>query len=208
MAIGLNSIYRVKWFQQVSGQNVVNIQHYFVDAATAGLPPAEDIAFFWWNAWDSKILPHQSSSLSLQRVEVDEVNGVTFAQYVPGTPTVGGIVSVPVSPFAAVGIRQNRHDRTTRNGYKRIGGVPTSQNTGGVLQGSYVTAFQTDAPYLFDDPQTITDQNTGTLSIHSVPIIWGGNDPLYPLGRMGFIDGLTVNPNLTTQNSRKIGHGD
>src|SRR5574338_285566 len=205
MAIGVNSIYRVKWFQKVSGQNVVNIGHYLVDAATASLPPAADIAEFWATAWITKILPHQSSSLTFERVEVDEVNGVTFAQFVPVTPIAGGIVSVPVSPFAAVGIRQNRHARTTSNGYKRVGGVPTSQNTAGVLQGSYVTAFQTDAPYLFDDPHTITDTGAGTTSIHSVPIIWGGNDPAYPLGRFGFVDGLTVATNLTTQNSRKVG---
>lgn len=208
MAIGAGSIVRVKWFQTLQSQNVVNIQYYSIDDASPGVPTASDLARRYYDLWDGWILPHQSSDLSLQRCEIDEVNGVTFAQYVPSTPPVGGIVSTVVSPFAAVGIRQNRHDRTTRNGYKRIGGVPTSQNTGGQLAASYVTSWQNDAPKVFDDPQTLTDYATESLYVHSVPIIWGGNSPAYPLGRIGYIDGLTINPKLTTQNSRKIGHGD
>lgn len=204
MALTVDSILEHKMFANFAGQQVLNVTHYRVLALSAGVTTLSGFAQPLGVDFSDAFTPYQSSALTYIRSELLEVNGVdidTFA-YAPG---VTGLVSGDYLPvYNAYGIRLNRTNRLTRNGQKRIAGVPEANSANGALPSAIQTALATEADALFAGDRVIVDPVDEDRSMFLRAIIWGGNDPAYPLGRFQFISGVTVNNLITTQNTRKI----
>lgn len=105
-------------------------------------------------------------------------------------------------PYVAYGIRLNRGNKTTRNGYKRIAGVPESAQDAGDLNQVTITALETLANDLFvgDVEITLPDDRTFTF----VPIIVGRNVAgQLDLTRTQNVQSATVKTKTTSQVTRK-----
>jgi hypothetical protein len=113
-----------------------------------------------------------------------------------------GIISGdPYPPFVAMEFKYNRLTRVSRNGYKRYAGVPESASTDGVNPTSaYATLCQ-------DLADVLSANLVGALTQY-VPVIFRKTSAAHePLAGTGFaVDTVSVRT-LTSQISRKIGHG-
>ena len=106
-------------------------------------------------------------------------------------------------PFMAVGIKQTVATRTTRPGQKRLPGSVEGDGGAGVWTSAYVTLVAAVAPKF------------ATPIILGAPVATGVLEPvvtrLSPDGTTVLasqpVAGYVINPNQTTQNSRKVGRG-
>lgn len=141
------------------------------------------------------------------RLEVDNLsNGLEFASLDINAPGTGaGTETSP--PFVAVSIRLSRATKITRNGYKRYAGIDEAQYTDGVLNAPVVTSWQTNVADLISAPFGFT---SGTqYSFGFEPVIIGRDTATgnYDLNRVNEVASGVVQPNVTTQNTRKYGRG-
>lgn len=208
MALGPNSILQYKHFQSFRGQQFLNVQYYVVlDMALVG-DDLSDYAQPMFDWWAGEFSPQQVSGLTHVRGELYEVNGLDFGIYSPPAPIPGAVPSDGYPPYTAVKVQQVRASRATRHGWKRIGGIPENAAVNGTLTTPALDFWQAAAETLFLGNETLeSSEFPGTRDITVQPIIWGGNDPAYPLGRYSAIEDVVVSPELTTQNTRKIGRG-
>jgi len=106
-----------------------------------------------------------------------------------------------------------RGDRTTRNGSKRFAGIGEISVANGVMSPALVGSWEAVGRELFlGELGVITvqmedDEGTPLGENYLEPIIWGGNSPSFPLGRFQRVIGIRVNPNISSQNTRKRGRG-
>lgn len=112
--------------------DVLNVYYFKILATT--IPNAlsnliEDIGNAWFTTYLADITPLQSSSIAHTRLQVDNMMDFAedFAVYVPETALVGEAISPFSSATSAWSFQLVRQFRTTRNGSKRICGVPESQ---------------------------------------------------------------------------------
>ena len=153
------------------------------------------------------VTPLQVPDLVHTRLEVDNLtNGLEFAAVdisVPGTSTP----TDPSPPMVAVSIRMTRATKITRNGYKRYAGLHEGQYSEGVLNAGALTPWQANVANLIGAPFGYT---SGTIySFGFEPVIIGRDTATgaYDLSRVNEVTGAVVQPNVTTQNTRKYGRG-
>lgn len=208
MPIGVSSIIQARLFQRVDNQVVLNVQHYMIEAMEVLSDDLSDYAEPMFTFWESTISPLQSVALTWERCELYEVNGLDFGIYAAPTPVPGEIGGNVNASFVAVSVQQVRASRATRHGWKRFSGVPETSTTGNILIPAMQAAWAAAAEDLFGGAFTLeSSEFPETRSITFVPIIWGGNDPGYPLGRYSYIEDVVVKQNITTQNTRKRNRG-
>jgi len=207
MAIGPDSIIQLKFFQELLGQQVLNVQYYVVVSETGAVTSLSGFAEAAYNLYTTTLDDLQSNQLIYRRVELYEVNGIEFDIYTPDVAETGNVGGEIMSSFNAISIRQVRNSRATRHGYKRLAGVSETIVANGQLTPTAFEAANIAGDILFHEPQTWVSVNEPTRSILVLPIIWGGNDPAYPLGRFSTVDAIVVNPWVSTQNTRKVGRG-
>lgn len=208
MPIDVGSIIQYKHFQSYRGQQTLNVQHYVITAMESPADDLSDYTEVFFQTYSDAMRPQQVSGLTHVRGELYEVNGLDFGIYVPPTPEAGTVASDGMGTFVAVKIQQVRASRATRHGWKRVSGVPETSASNGQLIPANLTAWQGIADLLWLGTKTYESPVfPETRSISFQPIIWGGNDPDFPLGRYSTIEDVAVSPELTTQNTRKIGRG-
>lgn len=192
----------------MEGSEILNVQHYIITAMETIADDLSDYAEPMFNLWANTVSIMQHSSLTWQRCELYEVNGLDFGIYAAPTPVPGGQTGDVLPSFVSVKVQQVRQSRLTRHGWKRFSGIPEAGANGDTLAPTYRGNWQTVMETLF--PTTFTLDSVefpGTRSITFQPIIWGGNDPAYPAGRYSAIANVVVSNILTTQNTRKRGRG-
>lgn len=150
------------------------------------------------------------NALTFDRVEVDNVsNGLDF--FIEPSGALGGNLEAAVPNFVALKITQNRVDKTTRNGSKRLSGLPDTavSNNLHTLSAGLVAAVEAfyGTPMLIGDMTTVNDAELQ-------PVIVGRT--LNPttlqyeldLSRIGEVSSATVGARVTSQVSRKVGVGE
>lgn len=208
MAIGVSSIIQARLFQRMEGSEILNVQHYIITAMETLADDLADYAEPMFNLWENTVSGLQHSSITWERCELYEVNGLDFGIYAAPTPIPGALSGEVLPSFVAVKVQQVRQTRRTRHGWKRFAGIPEANVNGDTLTPTYRQNFQNAMNALF--PTTITLDSVEfpeTRSITFQPIIWGGNDPEYFEGRYSAIANVVVSNIVTTQNTRKRGRG-
>lgn len=207
MPVGLDSILQWKFFQSMDSQEILNVQYYRVEdfqptgSSLTGF--ARALFNLWYTNWDSV----QSSRLTYVRGELYEVNGLAFDIYIPDVAPTGTRTGDSLPVQDALSIQQVRQSRATRHGWKRMAGMAEIFQANGVVDAGILTAAQEAATATFNSPIILTDDADPTHTMQLEGIIWGGNDPAFPLGRYSRILETRVNPRITTQNTRKVGRG-
>lgn len=208
MALSVSSILQYKHFQTLLGQEVLNVQYYVVLALATLADDLSDYTQGFFDQYSIAMRQAQSTGLAHVRGELYEVNGLDFGIYVPPAPVVGVDGTDPLPSFSAVKIQQVRASRATRHGWKRIAGLVEANVVGNSLTTQAREEWQGIADELWGQPVEFLSSEFPDMRYMIVqPIIWGGNDPDFPLGRYSAIETLSVSPNVTTQNSRKVGRG-
>ncbi len=197
MAVVTAGLYKVILEQFYSAQIILNTFWYL---NSLGSDDEQDKAA---TAFDEDILPIlkliQDDSLTYTSIRVVNVTG-TLADFVL-TPTTGGgtVVGAPVNTFTAAGIRLNRTTKETRNGQKRFAGM-TEENMGNQTWiAAYVTLLEDLAAVLVADISTVGGIFESVIA---------SQDPITPSNWFANpIASATVNSFVTSQVSRKRGHG-
>lgn len=205
MAVVAGDVLRLKIFQNLLGQQVLNVQHYQVSA----LSPQPEMSLNGFAeaaalSWHSLFAPVQGVQVTYVRATLEKVNAIDLDEYAYEPATTGTRAGEPMPPFVSFGIRQVRANRLTRHGQKRIPGVLESDIAAGVLVQQTINAVQNQAELAFSVGQTWLNQQIPGRTMGLVPVIYGGVDATYPLGRINDIVGIVVNTSPTTQNTRKI----
>lgn len=204
MAIGAGSIIQHKVFANLNGQQILNVMYYEILSTVGAVTTLAGFAEPFGVAFSNYFKPFQSASLSYVRSELTEVNGVGLDVWAYPAGVTGNVVGDYLPTFNCYAIRLNRVTRLTRNGQKRIAGVPESNQANGVVPGSVITSIAAAANALWVAEPLYDDDTESGRQMVVQGIIWGGNSVAYPLGRYQRIGSVTVNPNITSQNTRKI----
>lgn len=119
-----------------------------------------------------------------------------------GTRDVDG--SEPVSGTLAAGVRLTVDSRLTRPGQKRIPMLVETDLERNFLAAAFITVF-TPLVAIWDEDRTLgAPVATGVLQ----PVVAGKDeDPPHDYTRIQLIRGHVINPYITSQVSRKRGHG-
>lgn len=131
-----------------------------------------------------------------------------YGEYAVPTGEQLGTRTIPdgenlLPPYCSGAFRQSVSSRVTRPGQKRMWGLGEADNDAGVLQAGYAAllaalAVKFSAVITLGSPVA-----TGTLAPIVVHIDRATGAPTASQN----VDGFVINPNLSTQNSRKFGRG-
>lgn len=207
MPITVSSILQYKHFQRLALQEVLNVQYYVVVAEEGVESDLAPFAQLLFEQYVEELTPFQSSALTHVRGELYEVNGLAFDIHTPSDPVLGLLAGEVMPEFTTFSVQQVRASRATRHGWKRIAGMVEAQQSGGTILGPALAAAQAAAETLWFGEQEWTDPLAPSRNMVIAPIIWGGNDPGYPLGRYSQISNVLVKNRVSTMNTRKVGRG-
>lgn len=205
MPLNIGDVLKLTVFQTYLGQQVLNVQWYYVvNIGQAPVQPSdivENLATQWYNA----IRVFQLATNQYVRA-VLEVNGKPdFGQYSYPAGAAGAVTTGNAMPaYVTYAVRQNRLTKIVRNGQKRFAGVSEEAVTNGSISVSQQTTIRDAAEEVLTGTLFVQNLDVAERNANISPIIWGGVTPQYPLGRFSFVETITVSPNVTTQNSRKV----
>lgn len=176
-------------------QEVNNVYYWHTPAVAGTIASAMDT----WGANFKTVVQNITvdemsyQSIHLRRIDV-ETPGF---EVVPSTwPFAGAASGTPAPPYVAVSIRFFGLNQVYPiRGYKRFAGIPNSAAANGILTATAETEWQTVAGFL---DNTFTDSGGAVWT----PVLYRAEGTL-----MNPIAQAVVEPNLTTQNSRKYGRG-
>lgn len=195
------------------GQQVQNVWFYRCDAIPDPYTD-ETVDEAFCHAFNAQVrifeLPLQSTAMGHTLTRMDNVtNGIDFAEI--AAPVNGLVDGDQGASFDAINFILRRTTGVTRNGSKRLGGLPESGLSGNswLILGTPLTNFQNAAA------AQLTDGGTPTPSPFATPVIVGrkvvGTGPHGPVYGL---DLTKINPiasvaltAVSTQRSRKVGHG-
>lgn len=200
MGVYSGEVWQVRWVQNYLDQQVLNIFHYGV--GTGVLQNAQDLA----DAFDAGVRQSLASiqvvNLISVRVEVQgERTATDLGLSLSGAN--GSVSSEGMPPYVAWAFRYNRTATTYRNGYKRIGGVPESMQNNGQPTGGALTALNAAAAVLNDSVVSLDEERTYIPLLRQTVV---GKAPITPVF-WTVPDGTVEWASISTQNTRKFGHG-
>lgn len=207
MAIVENDIIEIIDEQTYFNQQVLN--RYLYRAGTvseSGVTPAE-IGEAWWTAFGTTIRAAQNAAVNHLQVRVEVLTGARdYGQYVIPTGERTGTHSTStnaLAPFMAASVTLQGQTRATRPGGKRyVGGTEADTLDFGVLDGSYKTLVEAIAALIPDQIEVGGDD--GAMLI--LPVLYRPASDLDPMVTNPIVATI-VNPNISTQNTRKVGRG-
>lgn len=192
-------------FQDYLGQEVLNTYYYRLTLGGASLvTPYTVLASSFANEVDLYLVKMQSALLSHVLIEVRNLSNGLDIYSVPNS--YNGLVSATITTtcpsYVALNFKLVRESLATRNGSKRIGGLAETSVSGNAfnfasptVKGEILTALATD---LHDGPVII-----------AAPVIV--RRPLATPAGLSYVysnvSAATTTEVLTTQNTRKVGHG-
>ena len=145
----VGDIIEVKDFQSlanVSGE-ILNVYHFEVASlgtATSLQQIDEDFRDWWYDTFLTSILAVQTSGTTHTRIEVNNLNAYATEFFIitPLNPSNGDVIGEFSSSSAAWSIELVRTLRTTRNGGKRIAGVPEDFTSNNVATATAIGLLQ------------------------------------------------------------------
>ena len=206
MPVQPNDIIVIRDFQTLFQQQILNV--YTLRVVSFSGNPGYDLLL---EGFEERVVnlvrSLQCPDLVHTRLEVDNLtNGLEFASLdinAPGTNTCAN----PSPPFVSVGIRLARATKLTRNGYKRYAGIDESNYTDGVLTSASQNAWQANVADVLATgigPSSSSAQFVfESVIVGRVPVTGA-----YDLNRVNEVTSAVVQPNVTTQNTRKFGRGN
>lgn len=172
---------------------------------------AANVGEAWWNdtktAWRALVV--NSPNFTFTSVLVEEVGGsLSFGEYaIPSGESKGTrVTSVPsdfMPAYVAVGCRLTVATRVTKPGQMRLPGVMEVDNVGGVAQAEFLGLCEDVAEKYTSD--LLLGAPAALVTIRAQ--VTNSSDVDAPPGFYQDIVGFVLNPSLTSQVSRRPGHG-
>lgn len=206
----------LKGRHNIGSQETNNIFFYRSDEGLASSFTTVDLIALGWDFFNVVRSTTIESILSVQyrftgvNVDIVDSNGnlQQSGEYVGDTPIQGASADDPMPTHDAYAIRFNRPGRPFRNAYKRICGGVETRSAGGLLDGVALTALQSFGNALFLNTIDATNAPAPLTGLQNVSFeyviqkAFNNNIPLaVPLYARP--SGVTVQPYVSTQNSRK-----
>jgi len=197
MAVG--DLYNIVVNQSLASQDVQNSYFYEQTVAASSGTAVDAVA----SAFATDVLPSlsavQSTSLGYETLYITNLDNPAEFGLVPFVG-FGSVASESLPPFAAWGFQYVRTTRAVHNGSKRIGGIPESMQ----IDGSPTTAADllliAAANALGGSMTDPVSAATFVPKIYHRPTIAHPAPARYPVA-------FVVRTGITTQNTRKFGHG-
>jgi hypothetical protein len=209
MAIGPGSLLEISLNMVYLAQQCSMVFQYWVETYPLGVSPVQT-AEAWWNhvKVPTRALAQTSLPIPFRNVKIRELNdpaGAYATFDIPageqiGTRSSGSGDNMP--PYVGVGVQLVVGTRSTRPGQKRHPFVTEGDNIAGALQTSLNVLTSTWAGVMTTNMLLGAPAATAQLR----PIVTRKDNAGFVTAYQD-ITGFLVNPNLTTQNSRKIGRG-
>lgn len=198
-------ILRLKSFGSYLGQSFLNVWFYEVNTVTNGTVNLFRMAQAWGNGFGSSVLPSLSTSLSVNRIVIDNLtDGLEFADI--GVVLPGGAAGDNAPSSLAFGVDLIRTTKITRQGYKRFPGVPEGTVSGNVqsIPAAQVTAIEDfcDASLFLQDYDTLGND---LLLNHVIVGRTKNAQDVYELDltKINPVSSAQVRAFVSTQNTRK-----
>jgi hypothetical protein len=210
MAIEAGMLIEISLVVSFDSVQVYNVWAYEVGTTIAELP-ADEVAAGWWNTVKGvyRATVRSSSGFFFKSVVVREMNNTTgaLAEWtIPTSEQLGTREGVSTSEFMpqfnAAGARLTVGSRLTRPGQKRISGLLEVDNVSGRLEAGYITIMNA----LFDAMTTDITLSTPAVGMVLWPSVFSKDVTGAVVAHQPVI-GYVVNPNVTSQVSRKLGRG-
>lgn len=190
--------------QTTNPDTALNVYHYRLDSGILTIDPST-IAEFWWNDCNGVIRDLQSELLLHIRVTCRNLdNSADYGEYlIPLDEQAGTNPTSDVQARqAAVGVTFRGATPTTRPGSKRICGIPEAQSgEWGELVPAYLSLVDLYASHM------ASQLNSLTPAFVLTPVIVGLPNDDRPTRVENEIVAYSINPYITSQNTRKIGRG-
>lgn len=208
----IGSEVRVHFRYTYLGQQNQNIQSYICQGAAWATATMDNLLEALWNDYKARLRALTSTSAAVGTWDSllgEEIGGgLQFAEFpIPTAERVGtraaGDDGDWVSGIMAVGFRQTVATRLTRPGQKRFPFLREGDLAGNALMASVITLY-TPVATAFSNPSAL-----------GIPVLGGALQPIVvhepgmrdPVRRIQDVTGFVLNSNVTSQVSRKAGHG-
>lgn len=192
-------------------QKCQTTQHYGFSTVVAGTVTAGNVAEAWWNhvksAWRAMII--NDPTFTFDSVLVEELGGANqFGEYaIPAAERQGsrplGSLGAWLPSFAAVGVKLVVATRDTRPGQKRFPGLSEGDNEGGFVAAPFVALVGAVATHYSSG--FVLGAPALAEGIYPVVARYATGNPV-PVVTQPVV-GHSVSNVITSQVSRKIGHG-
>jgi hypothetical protein len=206
-----SDLIRVTFRAQVNAQKVEVVQSYAVAGAALLAVNCTQVAEALWNdvkvKWRAAVWDY--TSYRFKSVFCEEIQGsLGFGEYPipageqPGTrgPAAG---TDDFPPFVAAGVRLTVASRVTRPGQKRFWGANETDQMSGVWGATYLGLLNT----LMANWVAARDLGAPAALVGVIPqVVSYDRITGLPTARQD-VTGYLINTSVTTQNSRKYGHG-
>lgn len=196
-----------------AGERVTNVWNFRVVAAPA-TPGAGQVAQAWWqevrDQYRALALPTSGFTFDKVRIEQSNSNVGYFAEYLiplnerDGTRSPAPANGVPLASFIAVGARLSVGSRATRPGQKRFAFLTEGDVSTQRVDNAFIILVNNLLNQIVPD-MTL---NAPAAATALVPEVYGKGSTNPPLFTYQDVTGFLVNPNVTSQNSRKVGRGE
>lgn len=210
MALNIDDLVEISLVMTFGAETYMNVYGYKITSGIGDIG-GPDLAEAWWNYVKDEYrgLVRASGSFLFSSVLVREMNdptGVLAEWNIPSGEQQGNRAGVSDSeflpPFNAAGFRLTVGSRVTRPGQKRIPGLLEVDSVGGGLSAAYITALE-----------ALCDEVTETLTLAAPAVGFNLTPHIFRKDATGAVTtsqevvGYVINPNVTSQNSRKFGRG-
>lgn len=211
MPLEINDIYKITANQSYGGQLMQNVFMYqYLNAAEGvGVPAQIQTILEAFKAEVGDVMRSvQVGAVNHVSYRFDNLtDGVTFGELLVNE--AGLLENVPSPSFLAVNVKLVRLTGITRNGSKRIGGISEDDTSGNNLLWTPTEIANIQAAFGSAIHNPVGAENIGA------PVIVGRTEELNEDGELVYVLDLSkVNPivsaqvtALSTQRSRKVGHG-
>lgn len=193
------------------GQKCENVQFFRLTGTAFATATMEGVLEAYWNDIKDAFRSLFSTSADVSTIDSilgEEVAGLEgFAEFaIPPDERVGtrsaGSDGLWLNSFSALGMRQTVGTRVTRPGQKRFPMLREGDVSGNALTGAIIDYYD-PALNKFIDPITLgAPVATGVMQPEVGKSVASGFPTVYQ-----DVTGKVVNPNVTTQVSRKVGRG-
>jgi len=178
-------------------------------------PQIIDLCRGYYDVWVGGLRARVTTALTWQRVECEVLNTPWYGVFAPAAPLAGLSAGDALPIFNACSIQHVRSNKITRHGWTRLAGMTEVDNQSGNISLDWrnMVAGWADAIIIpavgagFVNLPLYDSSESSYGEVACRAIIWGGNDPGFPLGRYQPVGSYAIKARITTQNTRKIGAG-
>lgn len=210
MAYPAEALTEITMVQTYPGSQILNVFTYWADNVP-GTVDAVHIAEAWWNAvkttWRAMIAV--GIGAYFQSVRIQELNNSAgaFAEWNVPVGEQVGTRAAPAAPqvlplFNAAAVRLTVGTRLTRPGQKRFFGLTETDNDGGPIGSAFLTLLNAHMAVL--DSQITLGAPAALVTLD--PIVTS-RDAAGTVINYQNVTGYVINPNISSQNTRKPGRG-